>query len=66
LRFAGNGLSIASSIFLNRPQAIPYLISAIQFSFILETLVIAVFSIADRFSPSKTLFTCGLLGIPLI
>lgn len=39
-----------------------HLTSAVQFGFILGTLVFAILSIADRFSPSKVFLTCALLG----
>ena len=36
--------------------------SAVQLGFITGTLLFAVFTISDRFSPSKIFFTCALLG----
>lgn len=39
-----------------------YLTSAVQFGFVLGTLVFAVLTLADRFSPSKVFFCCALLG----
>ncbi len=36
--------------------------SAVQLGFIFGTLVFALFTIADRFSPSKVFFTCAILG----
>lgn len=39
-----------------------HLTSAVQFGFIIGTLVFAVLSVSDRFSPSKVFFTCSLLA----
>tara|TARA_Y100000034_G_scaffold29585_2_gene35741 strand:+ start:21179 stop:22279 length:1101 start_codon:yes stop_codon:yes gene_type:complete len=39
-----------------------YLTSAVQLGFIFGTLVFALLTIADRFSPSKVFFTCAILG----
>ena len=36
--------------------------SAVQFGFIVGTLVFAILTIVDRFSPSKVFFTCAILG----
>lgn len=43
-------------------NALENLTSSVQFGFILGTLLFAIFSIADRFSPSKVFFICALLG----
>ncbi len=43
-------------------NALGHLTSAVQFGFILGTLLFAILTIADRFSPSKVFFTCALLG----
>ncbi len=43
-------------------NALEHLTSAVQFGFIIGTLLFAIFSIADRFSPSKVFFICALLG----
>lgn len=43
-------------------EATAYLTSAIQFGFILGTLVFAVLTITDRFSPSRVFFVCALAG----
>lgn len=39
-----------------------HLTSAVQFGFILGTLVFAVLTIADRFSPSKVFFVCAIIA----
>ena len=39
-----------------------YLTSAVQLGFIIGTLVFALFSIADRFSPSKVFFLSAILA----
>ncbi|WP_430907353.1 MFS transporter [Maribacter sp. 2-571] len=43
------------------PEASGYLLSSVQLGFIIGTLVFALFTIADRFSPSKVFFGCALL-----
>lgn len=45
-----------------KSAALGHLTSVVQFGFILGTLVFAIFTIADRFSPSKVFFSCALLG----
>ena len=39
-----------------------HLTAAVQLGFILGTLVFAVFTVADRFSPSRVFFSCAVLG----
>lgn len=39
-----------------------YLTSLVQFGFIIGTFLFAIFSISDRFSPSKVFFACALFG----
>jgi len=39
-----------------------FLLSAVQFGFILGTLVFAFLNLSDRFSPAKLFFSCSLLG----
>ena len=43
-------------------SALGHLTSAVQFGFILGTLLFAILTIADRFSPSKVFLSCSLLG----
>tara|TARA_A100000171_G_scaffold53080_1_gene76420 strand:- start:4989 stop:6161 length:1173 start_codon:yes stop_codon:yes gene_type:complete len=63
LWFAGNGvLTQLSDAFQLPEQALGYLTSAVQFGFIIGTLLFAIVTIADRFSPSKVFFICSLLG----
>lgn len=63
LWFAGNGvLSELQEAFQLDSNAIGYLTSSVQFGFILGTLLFAILSISDRFSPSKVFFICALLG----
>ncbi|TWO32535.1 MFS transporter [Seonamhaeicola sediminis] len=63
LWFAGNAVidDLTSSLHLQE-SALGYLISTVQFGFIIGTLLFAIFSIADRFSPSKVFFVCAFLG----
>lgn len=43
-------------------NAIGHLTSAVQFGFIVGTLIFAIFTIADRISPSKVFMVCAILG----
>lgn len=45
-----------------KPSALGHLTSAVQFGFIIGTLVFALLTIADRFSPSKVFFFSALIG----
>lgn len=63
LWFAGN--SVISNLIIDfklHENALGHLISAVQFGFIIGTLLFAILTIADRFSPSKVFFTSALLG----
>ena len=44
------------------PASLGHLTSAVQFGFIVGTLVFAILTIADRFSPSKVFFVSAVLG----
>jgi hypothetical protein len=63
LWFAGKVVlnDLIASFTLNT-NAMENLTSAVQFGFIAGTLLFSVFTIADRFSPSKVFFACALLG----
>ncbi len=63
LWFAGNGVMadlVATYNLDNR--SLGHLTSAVQLGFITGTLIFALFTIADRFSPSKVFFICSILG----
>ncbi|MFY0599782.1 MAG: MFS transporter [Cyclobacteriaceae bacterium] len=63
LWFAGN--AVMGELVINfhlQPSALGNLTSAVQFGFILGTLVFALLSVADRFSPSKVFFFSALAG----
>ncbi|WP_405604299.1 nitrate/nitrite transporter [Polaribacter sp. Asnod1-A03] len=61
--FASNGVMTDLVTSFNLEDiALGYLTSAVQFGFIIGTLVFALFTIADRFSPSKVFFFCAILG----
>ena len=63
LWFAGNAvLSDLALTFNLQSSALGHLTSAVQFGFISGTLLFAMLSIADRFSPSKVFFYCALFG----
>jgi hypothetical protein len=57
LWFAGNAVlnDLMASFSLNT-NTLEALTSAVQFGFIIGTLLFALFTIADRFSPSKVFF----------
>lgn len=61
--FAGNAImgDIAKQLNLE-PAYLAHLTSAVQLGFIAGTLVFAVLSIADRFSPVKVFFSCALIA----
>jgi len=63
LWFAGNAIldDIAIKTGLG-PEVISYVLSSVQFGFIIGTLLFAFLMIADRFSPSKVFFICAILG----
>ena len=63
LWFAGNAIigDIARQFQLE-PAYLAHLISAVQFGFITGTLVFAILSIADRYSPVKVFFSCAILA----
>lgn len=71
LWFAGNGVmnDLVSTFQLNA-SALGYLTSAVQLGFIAGTLIFALLTIADRYSPSKVFFICaviaGLLNLGVI
>lgn len=63
LWFAGNGvLSELIHTFQLQESAVGHLTSAVQFGFITGTLVFAILTIADRFSPSHIFFLCAIAG----
>ena len=45
-----------------KSSALGHLTSAVQFGFIFGTLLFAILTIADRFSPSKIFLTCAVIG----
>jgi predicted MFS family arabinose efflux permease len=63
LWFAGNGVmgDLVDNFKLHE-EALGHLTSAVQFGFISGTLIFALLTIADRYSPSKVFFVSALLG----
>jgi MFS family permease len=69
-QFTGTSLWFASNAVMGDLQrawklgdaALGYMTSAVQFGFIVGTLVFAFFTISDRFSPRLIFFGCSLLG----
>ncbi|MBT8220759.1 MAG: MFS transporter [Bacteroidia bacterium] len=45
-----------------KESALGHLTSSVQFGFITGTLIFAILTIADRFSPSKVFFFCAIIG----
>ncbi|NJB87185.1 MFS family permease [Lewinella marina] len=63
LWFAGNGvMADLVAVFGLADSALGHLTSAVQFGFITGTFLFALFTVADRFSPSRVFFVCALLG----
>ncbi|WP_048331372.1 MFS transporter [Bizionia psychrotolerans] len=63
LWFAGNG--VINDLVLNfqlQANALGHIASAVQFGFIIGTLIFAILTIADRFSPSKVFFVSAVLA----
>jgi len=63
LWFAGNGVmgDLVNNFQLSS-STIGHLTAAVQFGFIIGTIVFAVFTIADRYSPSKVFFVSAIIG----
>lgn len=63
LWFAGNSVSeqLIQAYNLSE-QSIGHLTSSVQFGFILGTLIFAILTIVDRFSPSLVFLFCGISG----
>lgn len=63
LWFAGNAVlpGLQESLGL-LPSALGHITTAVQLGFIFGTLVFAIFTVADRFSPSRVFLVCALLG----
>jgi len=63
LWFAGNAvLADLQKAWGLAPDALGYATSAVQFGFIIGTLVSAFFTLSDRISPRIVFFACSLLG----
>ncbi len=63
LWFAGN--AIVEDLTLQTglgKEIVGYVISSVQFGFIIGTFCFAMFMIADRFSPSKVFFICSVMA----
>ncbi len=63
LWFASNG--VIGDLIANYglpSSALGQLTSSVQFGFISGTLLFALFTLTDRFSPSRLFFICGILG----
>ena len=62
LWFAGNAVAPEISQILNNSGVLASITSVVQFGFILGTLIFAVFSIPDRFSPRDVFFFSSVLA----
>lgn len=66
LWFATNGvIGPLASHFNLAADALGHLTSFVQFGFIAGTLLFALFTLADRFAPSRVFMVCALLGAGL-
>ncbi|SHI98095.1 MFS transporter [Pseudozobellia thermophila] len=63
LWFAGNAIvgELATKTGLG-PEIIGYVLSSVQFGFIIGTLAFGLFMVADRFSPSRVFLVCSVLA----
>jgi len=69
-QFAGTSLWFAGNAVMQKlvpefglsADVLQHITSAVQLGFITGTLTFAVFTIADRFSPSKVFFICAIAG----
>ncbi|TXE11937.1 MFS transporter [Seonamhaeicola algicola] len=63
LWFAGNAISKDLALIFNlNTQALGHLTTAVQFGFIIGTFLFALFTVVDRFSPSKVFFVCACIA----
>ncbi|PZX49650.1 MFS transporter [Algoriphagus chordae] len=62
LWFAGNAVAPEISQILELPGIMASITSVVQFGFILGTLIFAIFSIPDRYSPSNVFFFSSILA----
>ncbi len=63
LWFAGNGvMGNLIEYYGLTPTALGHLTAAVQLGFISGTLIFALFTVADRYSPSRVFFVSALLG----
>ena len=62
LWFAGNAVAPEISRILNVPEILATITSVVQLGFIVGTLLFAVFSIPDRFSPSRVFLVSAILA----
>jgi predicted MFS family arabinose efflux permease len=63
LWFAGNAvLTELITDFQLDESVLGHIVSAVQLGFISGTLVFAIFTLSDRFSPSSVFFSCALAG----
>ena len=63
LWFAGNAVvEDVTQAYALDAGIVAHITSAVQFGFILGTLIFALFTISDRFSPSRVFFVCAVLG----
>jgi MFS family permease len=66
LWFAGNAILKELTLAYSLPEtAIGYITSSVQFGFIVGTLIFALLTISDRFSPAKVFLISAILGAAL-
>lgn len=69
-QFAGTSTWFAGNVVLKEitgalnisVDVLPHVVSAVQLGFISGTLLFSIFTITDRFSPSRIFFVCSILG----
>lgn len=62
LWFAGNGVLTSLIATLEVGTSLGNITAAVQFGFIIGTLLFAMLTLTDRFSPSKVFLWCAILG----
>ncbi|WP_299103280.1 nitrate/nitrite transporter [uncultured Winogradskyella sp.] len=63
LWFAGNSIIDDLIVFFQlRPESLGYISSSVQFGFIVGTFIFAIFTLGDRFSPSRIFFICSVFA----
>ncbi|NRD20636.1 MFS transporter [Winogradskyella eckloniae] len=63
LWFAGNSIIEDLILFFQlSPESLGYISSSVQFGFIIGTFIFAIFTLSDRYSPSRIFFICAVIA----